>query len=210
MFLRAVPASVFALALAVCPAFAQEAEKRRPSSDLDAFMERALARREVDRKVLNDYILDEKEEFEILGPGRYRLHRTSRAYTWFVKDGIHVRSPLRFDGVSVPEKERREYEENWLEREQQRQARKAKGEKEKNDVAISGSGIPADVGGNKVPTEPRFVSEAYFMDFKFEPGNYYLAGREQFEGQEVVKIEYYPRQLFGGKDDEKTPRELKR
>jgi hypothetical protein len=47
------------------------------------------------------------------------------------------------------------------------------------------------------------------MDFKFEPGNYYVAGREQFEGQEVVKIEYYPTKLFGGDDDEKTPRELK-
>ena len=38
-----------------------------------------------------------------------------------------------------------------------------------------------------VPTEPRFVSEAFFMDFKFEPGNYYLAGREKFEGQEVLR-----------------------
>ena len=34
------------------------------------------------------------------------------------------------------------------------------------------------VSGAASPTEPRFVSEAYFMDFKFEPGNYYLAGRE--------------------------------
>ena len=29
---------------------------------------------------------------------------------------------------------------------------------------------------------PRFVSEAYFMDFKFEPGNYYLVGRELARG----------------------------
>ena len=53
-----------------------------------------------------------------------------------------------------------------------------------------------------MPT-PRFVSEAYFMDFKFEPGNYYLAGREKLEGQEVLRIEYYPTQLFNDDDDDK-------
>ena len=51
------------------------------------------------------------------------------------------------------------------------------------------------------------MSEAYFMDFKFEPGNYYLAGREKLEGQDVLRIEYYPTRLFGGDDDEKRRRE---
>jgi hypothetical protein len=203
-------ASALALVLAVCPAYAQSPATPAPASDLDAFMERVLARRDVNRKVLNDYILDEKEEFEILGPGRFRLHRTSREYTWIVKEDMHVRSPLRYDGVRVPDDERVRYEENWLRREQRRQERKAKGEKEEQgggEVTIGSGGVT--VTNNTVPTEPRFVSEAYFMDFKFEAGNYYLAGREQFEGQEVVKIEYYPTKLFGGKDDEKTPRELK-
>ena len=208
MYIRSMFVSALALALVVCPAHAQQPEKPKPSSELDAFMERVLARREVNRKVLNDYILDEKEEFEILGPGRYRLHRTSRDYTWFVRDGIHVRSPVRFDGVGIPEEARVKYEENWLRREKERRERKAKGEKDKNEVAITESGV--SVSTNVVPTEPRFVSEAYFMDFKFEPGNYYLAGREQFEGQDVVKIEYYPTRLFGDKDDEKTPKEIKK
>ncbi|MEE2636086.1 MAG: hypothetical protein VYE68_02485 [Acidobacteriota bacterium] len=44
--------------------------------------------------------------------------------------------------------------------------------------------------------EPRFVSEAYFMEFRFEPGNYYLVGRDTLAGREVVKIEYYPTKLF--------------
>ncbi len=70
----------------------------------------------------------------------------------------------------------------------------------RRDVTISGDGISTNV----VPTEPRFVSEAYFMDFKFEPGNYYLAGREELEGQKVLKIEYYPTNMF--KDDD-TPEE---
>jgi hypothetical protein len=203
-------ASALAAALLVCAVSAQQPEKPKPSSDLDAFMERALARREVNRKVLNDYILDEKEEFELLGPGRYRLHRTNREYTWFVRDGIHVRSPLQYDGVSVPEEQRVKYEDNWLRREKERQERKAKGEKEKRggEIAVTSDG-GVSVSTNVVPTEPRFVSEAYFMDFKFEPGNYYLAGREKFEGQDVLKIEYYPTKLFGGEDDEKTPKEIK-
>ena len=44
--------------------------------------------------------------------------------------------------------------------------------------------------------EPRFVSESYFMEFKFEPGNYYFVGRETLAGREVVRIEYYPTDLF--------------
>ena len=44
--------------------------------------------------------------------------------------------------------------------------------------------------------EPRFISEAYFLDFKFESGNYYLAGKEKFEGRDVLVIEYYPTNLF--------------
>jgi hypothetical protein len=49
--------------------------------------------------------------------------------------------------------------------------------------------------------EPRFISESYFMDFTFEPGNYYLAGREMLAAREVVKIEYYPTNLFEDDDE---------
>ena len=49
--------------------------------------------------------------------------------------------------------------------------------------------------------EPRFISEAYFMKFPFEPGNYYLAGRETLDGRPVVKIEYYPSRLFSDDED---------
>ena len=216
MSLRSLAASVLALAFLVCtPALrlsAQQPDKKKPSSDLDAFMEKALARRDVNKKVLNDYILDETETFEILGPARTRLHRTKREYTWYVRDGMHVRSPVRFEGVGVGEEARDQYEKNWIRRELARQERKKNAEKEKEkekkEIAISPAGIT--ISGNDVPTEPRFVSEAYFMEFKFEPGNYYLAGREKLEGQDVLRIEYYPTRLFGGTDDEKTPRTLKK
>ena len=222
MFSRSLVVGASALALCLCslsPRLSAQAQAPAPaagSSDLDAFMEKVLARREVNRKVLNDYVLDEKETFEILGPGRARLHRTNREYTWFVKDGIHVRSPLRFEGVTVGEEERVRFEERWLRREKERIARRQKEDAEKaagkepepesKEVTISSGGIST----NALPTEPRFVSEAYFMDFKFERGNYFLAGRETLSGQEVLKIEYYPTKMFGGKDDEKTPRTLRK
>ena len=44
--------------------------------------------------------------------------------------------------------------------------------------------------------QPRFISESYFMEFTFEPGNYYFVGRETLAGREVVKIEHYPTDLF--------------
>ncbi len=46
------------------------------------------------------------------------------------------------------------------------------------------------------------------MDFKFERGNYYLAGREQLEGQTVLRIEYYPTRMFD--DNEEKGREKKK
>ncbi len=51
--------------------------------------------------------------------------------------------------------------------------------------------------------EPEFITDAgYFLEFPFEPGNYYLAGYETLAGREVVKIEYYPTDLF---DDDSEP-----
>lgn len=69
---------VFVLASAVI--VAQEPASK--STDLDSFMAQALQRREVDRKTLGDYVLDEVETFEILGPGGAPINRFKREYTW--------------------------------------------------------------------------------------------------------------------------------
>ena len=177
-------------------------------SDLDALMAQVLARRAADKILLSQYVLDETESFEMLGPARTPLHRMKREFTWYARDGIHVRSPVRFDGVTVDETARRQYEDEWIKREQARQARRERHEPEKNELTIGADGL--QVSGGNGGAEPRFVSEAYFMDFKFEPGNYYLAGREKLEGHDVLRIEYYPTHLFNDTDDEKTPREIKK
>ena len=67
---------VTVLSLVLCPP-AVTAQSAGPT-DLDAFMARALQRRDVDRKTLTDYVLDEVEEFEILGPGRVPFARMRR------------------------------------------------------------------------------------------------------------------------------------
>ena len=170
-------------------------------------MEKVLARREVNRQTLQQYILDDVETFEILGPGRMPVFHGKREFTWYERDGMHVRSPVKFDGVVVGEKDRREYEENWIRRERARLENSRKRGAAKNGTPEASAETSADAtkdvapvpGESPVPA-PRFVSEAYFMDFKFDPGNYYLAGREQLEGKQVLRIEYYPTQMF--RDDD--------
>jgi len=175
---------------------------------LDAFMEKVLKRREVNRQTLEQYVLDESEQFEVLGPARMPVYRQKREFTWYVRDGLHVRSPVRFDGVTVGDAARKEYEDTWVRRERRRLERKdAKDKGDKTDTPdpdpVVTADDPASPGGaTPVPT-PRFVSEAYFMEFKFEPGNYYLAGREQLDGQPVLRIEYYPTRMFNDNENDR-------
>jgi hypothetical protein len=170
-----------------------------PDNDLDAFMAQVLQRRDEAWRQLHDYILDEKEQFEIRGPGDVLMFGQRRQYTWYVRDGYLIRSPLKYNGVTLADAARKKYETDWLQEEKGREKRvQEKKDKEKKDSEKS-TADSGDVEG----FEPRFISEAYFMRFKFEPGNYYLAGREQLEQREVLKIEYYPRKgLFEGVDDD--------
>jgi len=180
---------------------AQPTQPATQSNDLDAFMARVLARRDVNRQTLQQYILDDDETFEILGPGRTPLYRGRREFAWYVRDGMHVRSPIRFDGVTVGEEDRRKYEDNWVKQERERLERRAKRDAAKADAPEPSEPAGPPVGGETPMATPRFVSEAYFMDFKFEAGNYYLAGREQLEGHNVLRIEYYPTRMFNDEPD---------
>ena len=75
-------------------------------SDLDAFMEKVLARRDDNWKKLQQYVLEEKEGFDLTGPGRFPLWGMRREYAWFIRDGIFVRSPVSADGVKLSEADR--------------------------------------------------------------------------------------------------------
>jgi hypothetical protein len=191
--------AALALAAGAPGALAQAPASAPPASDLDRFMVQALMRRDIDRKTLSDYVLDEVETVDVLGPGQTPFARLRRDYTWFVRDGFHIRSPLKADGVPIPDDERRRYEDRWQRSEESRRKYRTKREEKR-----------AEQGKEplvSVPSinEPRFVSESYFLDFKFEPGNYYLAGRETLAGREVLKIDYLPTRMFD--DDDKDTKE---
>ena len=83
-------------------------------SDLDQLMERVLARRDENWKKLQQYVLEERETFDLTGPGGARLYGFGRDYSWFMQEGIFVRSPLRADGVTLSESDRRKAESDWI------------------------------------------------------------------------------------------------
>jgi hypothetical protein len=168
-------------------------------NDLDAFMQQVVARRDDNWKKLQQYILDEREVADLRGPGNVRMWGEDREYTWFIRDGYFVRSPVRFNGVTISESERRKAEDEYLQRSQRRDARAAarEGTAESETLTNVDSLI-------RQTRQPRFVSSAYFLRFKFDEGRYALVGREQFEGRDVLRVEYYPTKLYedsqGGQD----------
>jgi hypothetical protein len=171
-------------------------------SDLDAFMRQVVARRDDNWKKLQQYVLDEREELDLRGPGNVRMWGEQRDYTWFIRDGFFIRSPVKFNGVTIGEDERREAEEDYLRRAQRRDARargagadvpparSAAPESDSDDNALSADGLIRQT------RQPQFVSSAYFLRFRFDEGTYALVGREQFEGRDVLRVEYYPTKLF--------------
>jgi hypothetical protein len=163
----------------------------RPS-DLDSFMEQVLARRDDNWKKLQQYVLDEREQAELRGSSERLIWGQKREYTWYVREGYFVRSPVRFNGVAISESERQKYEDDFL--------RRAKARDKQPEPSAP---APADVQSLIQQTrEPQFISSAYFLQFRFEPGHYALVGREKLDDRDVLKIEYYPEQMFT--DDPKT------
>src|SRR6266542_7043646 len=90
-------------------------------TDLDGFMRQVLARRDDNWKKLQQYILDERERIELRGPTRQVMWGEDREYTWYIRDGFFVRSPVQFNGVTVGDDDRRKYEAEFLRREQRRE-----------------------------------------------------------------------------------------
>jgi len=167
-----------------------------PATDLDAFMARVLERRDDNWKKLQQYVLEERETFQLIGPGATPLYGVRRESTWFPRDGRFIKSPLRINGVAISEEDRRKAEERWLKLEDDREKRRAEREKRANLEQQAATAAPLTEEGVRQALEPGFISAAYFMRFKFDPGHYALAGRDQFDGRNVLKIEYYPSKLF--------------
>jgi len=169
-------------------------------SDLDAFMQQVLARRDDNWKKLQQYVLDERETVELRGPAHISLWGERRDYSWYIRDGFFIRSPLKVNGATVSEGDRRKFEADFLRREQAREKRATDGASVAADAPPPPSGpdeAPHDIDGLIRQTrQPQFISSAYFLRFKFDEGRYALVGREKLEDRDVLRIEYYPTRLF--------------
>ena len=130
-----------------------------PENDIDAFMAKVLARRDVNWDQYYEYFGKERTELIVEGslPG-VPLMGFRKEFLWFVRDGYMVCSPVSVDGVEISADVRAREEEKWIERLEKK-------ERERN---------PDREG---------------FMGFKFEPGNYFYAGKKTFEGQELLAVE---------------------
>ncbi len=181
---------------------ARPAALPRAASDLDAFMQQVLARRDENWKKLQQYVLDERERFEVRGPDDRPMWGEVRDYTWYLRDGFFVRSPVTVNGVAVSDADRRRYEADYLRRVKARDRR--------------GRGAPPPAAADSADGDvqhfilqtrrPEFIDSAYFLRFTFEPSRYALVGRETFEGRDVLRIEYYPARLFAHEQDMQTRR----
>ena len=168
-------------------------------SDLDAFMAKVLERRDENWKKLQQYVLDERELVEVRGPSSIPVWGEHRDYTWYIRDGYFVRSPLKVNGVTIADPERRKYEADYLRRLKQREKSRKPGDP---PSAAADEGQRKDAEGLILQTrQPDFIDSAYFLRFKFEPGKYALVGRETFDGRDVLRIEYYPARLFSHEQD---------
>ncbi|MGH9240252.1 MAG: hypothetical protein ACRD3G_19580 [Vicinamibacterales bacterium] len=175
-------------------------------TDLDALMGSVLLKRDENWKKLQQYVLEERESMEVTALDGRRIYGFKREYQWFPRDGFFIKSPLTADGVRIGEEQRRRQEAIWLAREQYREKRRAEARagKETDDparteITFGPGGINANVETALRDTlEPGFVSAAYFLDFKFEQGQYALAGRDKYLGRDVLTVEYYPTRMFTG------------
>src|SRR5262245_39714168 len=93
-------------------------------TDRDALMRDVLRPRDDVWRTLQSYVRDEHESFDLRGPARFPMWGERRDYTWYIRDGFFVRSPLKVNGAAVPEDERRKYEADFLQRQQRREVRR--------------------------------------------------------------------------------------
>ena len=166
-------------------------------------MRQVLASRDANWKKLQQYVLDERELIELTGPGRIPLWGERREYTWYIRDGFFVRSPLRFNGVEIGDGRTPEVRGRLPAPDAgARQAARPPGRPRPRGRppppgaaprTPTTSGRRANIDALIRQTrEPEFISSAYFLRFKFEEGKYALVGRETLDGRDVLRIEYYP------------------
>src|SRR5579863_1718926 len=200
-----------------------------PQADLDDFMRQVLASRDENWKKLQQYILEESERIDVRGPSAAPIWGERREYSWFIRDGFFVRSPISVNGVTISEAERRTAEDDYLRHAKARDRARAGGPDRAAAAAPSPAAPPPTVPPSPPPSAappqtaappsppltttppvpptdvsgllaerrpPAFIEAAYFLRFRFDEGTYAFVGRESIDGEDVLRIEYYPAHLF--------------
>src|ERR1700681_1281423 len=162
-------------------------------TDLDAFMQQVMERRDDNWKKLQQYILDEREQIELRAPAHAPLWGERRDYTWFIRDGYFVRSPLKVNGADVGEADPRKYEADFLRIAQQRDKRSQQRQTPPEVPDAPARDVDALIRQTR---QPQFITSAYFLRFRFEEGHYALVGHETLDGRDVLRVEYYPAAMF--------------
>ena len=196
---RLAPRFVVALLLAAAAlagALAGSPVRASALDDLDALMQKAIARRDENWGTLQQYSVEETERFDVNGPDNMPVWGERRDYAWFVREGYFVRSPLRVNGVTLSDRERRSAEAEYLKRAEDRDKQRAQSGAA-GATAGDKTAVPTDVQGLvEQSRKPGVMRSAIFLRFKFEDGRYSFVGRETLEGLDVLRIEYYPERLL--------------
>ena len=79
-------------------------------NEIDHFMRGVLERRQENSTLRRQYVLDEHVDLQMVGPGNTSLWVSKSQYTWYERDGVFVRSPIRIEGKTIDERARTEYE----------------------------------------------------------------------------------------------------
>ncbi len=180
-------------------------------NDLDTLMAQVLEHRDQKWKKLQQYTLTERETLQITALAVFRLFGFEREYMWFPREGFFIRSPLKADGVAIDEERRQREEAAWLKNAQNSEKRRKENAEKRANAGAAAEGIAASPvsipGSDLVMTgavadiisqtfEPGFIQSANFMRFRFDQGQYALVGREKMLNRDVLKVEYYPKNLF--------------
>ena len=120
-------------------------------SDLDAFMKDVVARSDDNWKKLQQYILDEREEIVLNGPAGLRLWGEQRDYTWFIRDGFFIKSPVKANGAAVGEADRRKFEDAYLRGVQRRERRQGPENAPPDSTGVGAVARPDNNDGDAVP-----------------------------------------------------------
>ena len=134
-------------------------------------------------------------------------------YTWYIRDGFFVRSPVKFNVVEIGEGERRKYEAEFLRRSEERRPAVGRRQSRRLPTRHLVSRQPADVA-RQCPGSGRTAAPgaraAVRLVGLFPPlqvrGGHLRAGRPRDRyGQ--LRVEYYPSNLFSDRQRRRMARD---